>query len=52
MLLLLRTEEKWKRAVGGQQWVGRGNDACLRICLGSNDMGISGGKVLAPLKSF
>lgn len=53
MLLLLRTQilekpclgrkkDKWKR-VGGQQWVGRDNDACLRICLGSNDMGISGG---------
>lgn len=53
MLLLLRTqilekscsgrkEDKWKRAVGGQQWVERVNDACLRICLGSNDMDISG----------
>lgn len=62
MLLLLRTqilekprsgrkEDKWKR-VGGQQWVGRDNDAYLRICLGSNDMDISGGRVPAPLKSF
>lgn len=41
--LLRQKEDKWKRAVGGQQWVGSINDACLRICLGSNDMGISGG---------
>lgn len=47
-----RKKDKWKRAVGGQQWEGRGNDACLRICLGSNDMGISGGRVPAPPKSF
>lgn len=38
----------WWATLGVQ----RGDDVCLRICLGSNEMGISGGTVPAPLKSF
>lgn len=40
---------QWEANEGGEQ----GDGACLRICLGSNKMGVSlGYTVPAPLKSF
>lgn len=63
-LLLLKTHfvgksplqggiETCGKGSGGRRGMGTGDGACLRICLGSNTMGVSlGYTVPAPLKSF
>lgn len=50
-----QNEDTWKRAVSGRQKREgeQGDGACLRIHLGSNEMGVSLGQTVpAPLKSF